>query len=101
MKPICIALTNSKSFVLYNKELNNFLDDLESKLISSGADLIYLQNAEIVPQLEKVLPRSLRISAIYRETLILTKDPKEFQLQSIKFSIYYNDDCKKYTIKLL
>lgn len=101
MKPICITLTNSKSFILYNKELNNLFDELDNKLISSEADLIYLQNAEIISRLEKVLPRNLRISAISRETLILTEGPGSFQLQSVKFFIYYRDDCKKYTIKLL
>jgi hypothetical protein len=100
MKPVCITLTNSKSFRLYNKELNNLFDKLDSKLIGSGADLIYLQDDEIIPQLKKVLPRGLRISTISRETLVLVEGPDGFAIESINF-IYYNDNCKKYTIKLL
>lgn len=101
MKPVCITLTNSKSFILYNKELNDLFGELEGKIIGSEANLIYLRDAEITPQLEKVLPRDLRISAISRENLILIGGLDGFELESVKFFIYYNDDCKKYTIKLL
>ena len=104
MKPILITLLNSESFILYNKELNNLFDELEDKLISSeGADFIHLSNSnEVIPQLNKVLPKSLDVLTITRETIILGRESAGLVVEKEKFfSPYYINNCKKYTIKLL